>query len=75
MTEREAYDPADESETPAPPVPDDVPAEVPEADAIEQAAPLGGAPSEPPDAVGDAPEADALEQQAEVADPDDDYRG
>ena len=75
MSEREAHDPADESEPPAPAVPEELPAEVPEADAIEQAAPLSGGREDVPDAVGDAPEADALEQQAEVADPEDEYRG
>ena len=75
MTEREAYDPADESEAPAPAVPDSVPAEVPEADAIEQAAPVTARRADEPETIGDAPEADALEQQTEVAEPDDDYRG
>ena len=75
MTEREAHDPADETEPPAASVPGSVPAEVPEADAIEQAVPVTVAGTDEPDTIGDAPEADALEQHTEVAEPDDDYRG
>ena len=48
-------------------------AQVPEADALEQAAELS-APPEEPETVGDAPEADALEQGRGVADDDDDRR-
>jgi hypothetical protein len=75
MSEREPY-PADEAETTEPVVPGSVPADVPEADAIEQAAPVDGHAEEEPSTVGDRPEADAIEQLTEVADPgDDDYRG
>ena len=75
MSEREPHDPDDETtELPDAPIPESVPAEVPEADAIEQAAPVAGGGEEAPDTIGDAPEADALEQHAEVADPDDEYR-
>jgi hypothetical protein len=75
MGEREPY-PPDEDENTEPPVPESVPAEVPEADAIEQAAPLAGPVDDEPATVGDRPEADAIEQATEVAEPDDDeYRG
>jgi hypothetical protein len=74
MTEREAYDPADYSEPSAPPLPESVPPEVPEADAIEQAAPLTDERTDEPETIGDAPEADAIEQHTEVEEPDD-YRG
>ena len=74
MSEREPY-PAEEAEHTDPVVPDSVPAEVPEADAIEQAAPVGGTTEDEPTRVGDAPEADALEQRTEVTEPDDEYRG
>ena len=73
MSEREPF-PEDEAET-TDTGPGSVPAEVPEADAIEQAAPVAGAGSDEPDTVGDAPEADALEQHAEVGDADEEYRG
>lgn len=75
MTEREIHDPADESELPTSSTPDPVPAEVPEADAIEQAAPVGDQPPDEPGTIGDAPEADAIEQRTQVADADDEYRG
>jgi hypothetical protein len=75
MSEREPYDPADETDDlPDASVPETASVDVPEADAIEQAAPVDVGREEAPDAVGDAPEADALEQRTEVADPDDDYR-
>jgi hypothetical protein len=54
---------------------DELPADVPEADAIEQAAPARGSVATEPDSIGDAPEADAIEQRTEVTEPDDEYRG
>lgn len=47
-------------------------AEVPEADALEQASDLRRPAEEEPDAVGDRPEADALEQARGVGDEDED---
>jgi hypothetical protein len=78
MTEREPFPEDDESDELVPEpesVPDELPADVPEADAIEQAAPARGSIASEPELVGDAPEADALEQHTEVAEPDDEYRG
>jgi hypothetical protein len=57
-------------DTPA--VPDD--AEVPEADAIEQATPLGGDAADEEWSVGDRPEADAIEQERDVPGDDDERR-
>ena len=79
MTEREPFPDGDENDEPVVQgpgsVPESLPADVPEADAIEQAAPARGSIASEPDTVGDAPEADAIEQRTEVAEPDDEYRG
>jgi hypothetical protein len=78
MTEREPFPEDDENDELVPEpgsVPDELPADVPEADAIEQAAPARGGVANEPETVGDAPEADAIEQRTEVAEPDDEYRG
>jgi len=75
VSEREPYPADDEAETTEPAVPESLPADVPEADAIEQAAPLDRVGGDEPATVGDAPEADALEQHTDVGDADDEYRG
>ncbi len=78
MTEREPFPEEAENDDPvvAPEsVPESLPADVPEADAIEQEAPAAGGIASEPDTIGDAPEADAIEQRTEVAEPDDEYRG
>jgi len=56
--------------------PDELGPETPEADALEQAAPLDPSPEDDrADPVGDAPEADALEQRRGIDDDQDvDYR-
>jgi hypothetical protein len=46
--------------------------EVPEADALEQAAELGAEDDDEPTSIGDAPEADALEQRRVAGDADED---
>lgn len=75
MSEREPF-PDEDAEGAEPAGPSSVPADVPEADAIEQSAPVGGGDGqEEPATVGDRPEADALEQATEVTEPDDEYRG
>jgi hypothetical protein len=79
MNEREPFPEEAENDEPvasgSESVPDELPADVPEADAIEQAAPAAGGITRGPDTIGDAPEADAIEQLTEVAEPDDEYRG
>jgi len=72
MSDRELY--ADDEETAEPTTPESLPAEVPEADAIEQAAPLDGSGDHEPETVGDRPEADAIEQHTDVGDADEEYR-
>lgn len=52
-----------------PPAPD-----VPEADALEQAAEVQPTDPDVPEEIGDAPEADALDQQRPVEDPEEDRR-
>ena len=53
--------------------PEELPSEVPEADAVEQARPLAEGADEIEE-VGDRPEADALEQDRVEDDEDDDRR-
>jgi hypothetical protein len=74
MTDEREPSTIDEPEDRATAIPDtEVPPDVPEADAIEQATPVSptGA-EETPASVGDAPEADALEQLLPAGDPDED---
>jgi hypothetical protein len=54
--------------------PEELPDDVPEADAAEQTRPLADGPTEPTEVVGDRPEADALEQDRIEDDADDDRR-
>lgn len=68
--DRDEADAAEELPERPPPAGDP---EVPEADALEQAARLEEPPVDP-ESVGDAPEADALEQARGVADPGDEDR-
>jgi len=54
--------------------PEELPIDVPEADAVEQTRPLEGGPPDGTQTVGDRPEADALEQDRVDDDEDDDRR-
>jgi hypothetical protein len=76
MSERDPdLSPTPREDEPVEPVmPSSIPPDVPEADAIEQAAPLRARDDREPDTIGDAPEADAIEQLTDVADPDEDDR-
>jgi hypothetical protein len=78
MTDEREPSTIDEPEDQSTAIPDtEVPPDVPEADAIEQATPTGPSePDETPPSVGDAPEADALEQLLPAGDLDEDeHRG
>jgi hypothetical protein len=61
MNERDLYLDEEHDDEPATP-PSEVPTEVPEADAMEQAAPLNRSDQGETDRVDDRPEADALDQ-------------
>jgi hypothetical protein len=69
MTRRELAPEEDEHVEPV--MPESIPPDVPEADAVEQAAPVRGRDRPEPDTVGDGPEADTIDQQIEVAETDD----
>jgi hypothetical protein len=70
MDENELYPTDDEGNAPATDVPDDVP----EADAVEQAQPVAEDDDDGTDRIGERPEADALDQDRRVDPPEDDER-
>ena len=72
MSEREPSSEEDEHVEPV--MPESIPPDVPEADAVEQAAPVRGGDAPEPTTVGDSPEADAIDQLTEIADIDDEDR-
>jgi hypothetical protein len=72
MSEQDLF--RDEEGEPIEHTPEELPADVPEADAVEQTRPLADRPTDGTDAVEDRPEADALEQDRVDDDGDDDRR-
>jgi hypothetical protein len=72
MNEREPF-PTEDLE-PADEEPESLPADAPEADALEQAQPTTPTDEPRPQRVDDAPEADALEQAEPAGDTDDEER-